>query len=153
MSAAHAAAGSARARRALASHRTFQLCFITCLIISGMQVDSDFMSDTICQGLYDAKKIVECERDVLAALGWRLNRPSGHKFVVGLLELLPSNVRADRGLVEEMRAAASARIKAADIDYETALRPASSIAYVALLTAMSGVGLGAFRPIDRLVWV
>jgi hypothetical protein len=149
---------SPRARQALTSRRSFQLSFITCLIISlkcraGMQVDSDFVSDTICQGLYDADEIVECERDVLAALGWRLNGPSGHDFVGGLLELLPENARGDEKLVEEMRVAANVRIEAAVTDYETAMRPASSVAYAALLTAMSNVSASAFHPIDRLAWV
>lgn len=149
---------SRRALTALASRREFQLAFITCLIIAlkcraGMQVDSDFVSDTICQKLYCEEEIIKMEKEILSALQWRLNGPSPHEFIGGLVELLPSHDGLNSEVVEQLKTMSHVQVEAAMLDYSMALQSPSSIAYVALLTAMQNLSTGAFHPLDRLSWM
>jgi len=149
---------SQRARTALASRREFQLAFITCLIIAlkcraGMQVDSDFVSDTICQKLYCEEEIIKMEKEILSALQWRLNGPSPHEFIGGLVELLPSHDGLNSEVVDQLKTMSHVQVEAAMLDYSMALQSPSSIAYVALLTAMQNLSTGAFHPLDRLSWM
>lgn len=150
---------SKRAHAALVSRRDFQLAFIACLIIAlkcraGMQVDSDFVSDTICQGLYDAKEIIDMEREILSALQWRLSGPSPHEFIGGFLELLPSMESKNDKLIEQLKSLAKVQVEQAALDYSTALRSSpSSVAYAALFTAMSNMDGDIFHPLDKLAWL
>eukprot|EP00578_Thalassiosira_sp_NH16_P017964 CAMPEP_0181107562 /NCGR_PEP_ID=MMETSP1071-20121207/17155_1 /TAXON_ID=35127 /ORGANISM="Thalassiosira sp., Strain NH16" /LENGTH=342 /DNA_ID=CAMNT_0023191091 /DNA_START=266 /DNA_END=1294 /DNA_ORIENTATION=- len=146
-----------RAHAALVSRREFQLAFIACLVIAlkcraGMQVDSDFVSDTICQGLYDAKEIMDMESEVLSALQWRLSGPSTHEFIRGFLELLPVMVGRD-SMIAQLKSLANVQVEEAVLDYSTALRSSpSSVAYTALLAAMSKMDGNIFHLLDRLAW-
>ncbi|KAL7540599.1 hypothetical protein ACHAXR_010298 [Thalassiosira sp. AJA248-18] len=63
-----------RDKAALTNHREYQLAFITSLIVAlknfaGMQVDSNFVRSTICQGLYDPQEIIDMEKEILNWLG------------------------------------------------------------------------------------
>ena len=130
------------------SRRSFQLAYITCLIIAlkcrgGMQVDSDFVSTTICQGLYKPNEIIHMECYILQTLGWRLNGPTCHEFVNGLLELIPSSSSRSGSNIEEMKKdeikkETAVLIERCMLDYElaTCVLP-SRIAYAALLTVLS----------------
>jgi len=149
-----------RAKSALLSRREFQLAFIACLILAlkcraGMQVDSDFVSDTICQGMYEPEEMVDMEKEILSALGWRLNGPSAQEFVSGLLELVPSLVimRDNAKVVESLKTLAARQVEVAMLDYNMALQTSSSIAYAALLMAMSSMSSEVFHPLDRLAWM
>lgn len=155
-----------RATASLASRREFQLAFIACLVValkcrSGLQVDAVFVRDNICQGLYDAEEILAMERDVLRALQWRLNGPSPHEFIAGMVALLPPGVacHADgdaRGdaLAARLTALAHAHAERALRDYATALTQSpSSLAYAALMAALPSLGTDAFRPLARLTWM
>jgi len=157
---------SRRARAAAASRREFQLAFIACVVIAlkcraGMKVEAAFVSETICQKLYDEAEVLGMERDVLSALQWRLNGPSPHEFVAGLVALLPPSAacttegRADGDpLAERLTALANAQVELAMLDYSTALRQSpSSIAYEALMAAMQSIGTDGFLPLDRLAWI
>ncbi|KAL9182214.1 hypothetical protein ACHAXT_012866 [Thalassiosira profunda] len=149
---------SKRAKAALRSRRDFQLAFIACLVVAlkcraGMQVDSDFVSGTVCQGLYDEGEIVAMEREILAALSWRLNGPSAHEFIGGFLALLPGCSCKDNKVVEAIRKAAEVQAEAAVLEYSLAARSASSVAYAAVLTALQGVG-GEDLPLpERCAWI
>ena len=76
------------------TRRSFQLTYITCLILAlkthgGLQVESNFVSDTICQNLYSSDEINKMECEVLNVLSWKLNNGSIIDFVRGMFELLP----------------------------------------------------------------
>eukprot|EP00584_Thalassiosira_punctigera_P009042 CAMPEP_0172529088 /NCGR_PEP_ID=MMETSP1067-20121228/3254_1 /TAXON_ID=265564 ORGANISM="Thalassiosira punctigera, Strain Tpunct2005C2" /NCGR_SAMPLE_ID=MMETSP1067 /ASSEMBLY_ACC=CAM_ASM_000444 /LENGTH=339 /DNA_ID=CAMNT_0013313081 /DNA_START=89 /DNA_END=1105 /DNA_ORIENTATION=+ len=151
---------SLRSAAALSSRREFQLAFIACLIIAlkcraGMQVDSDFVSDTICQGLYEEEEINAMEKVILGDLQWRLNGPSPHDFVGGLLELMPlrfvgSNSEA---VVEKLKSMAKVKAEAAMLEYSSAVELSSSVAYNALMSAMKDISMVSFHPLDRLAWM
>lgn len=120
-----------------------------------MQVDSDFVSDTICQGLYTDKEIIDMEREILSGLKWRLNGPSAHEFIGGLLELLPPDA-ADVGrakVVASIKTMAGVQVEHAMLNYNMALRAPSSIAFAAIITAMANIGSDVFHPMDRLSWL
>lgn len=166
------------------SRRKFQLAYLTCLVIAlkcrgGMQVDSPFVSETICQGMYTPRKIVEMERTILEALQWKLNGPSPQEFVSGLLQLLPSSSTSTSSfspssspsgptaacsstntatqLHEKLKTLANKHIESSMLDYSMARQPPSRIAYAALLVALSklnhhstSVFLG---PVERYGWM
>ncbi|KAL7530315.1 hypothetical protein ACHAXR_004595 [Thalassiosira sp. AJA248-18] len=153
-----------RAKAALTNRREYQLAFITCLIIAlknraGMQVDSDFVSTTICQGLYDPQEIIDMEKDILSGLGWRLNGPSPHEFIGGLIELMPSSSSSSNKklLVEQLTMAAGASVELAMLDISMAMQKPSNVAFAALLSAMSSSTTtttnALLHPLDRLAWL
>jgi len=168
---------SSRAKNALTSRREFQLAFITCLIIAlkcraGMQVDSEFVSETICQKMYCEEEITQMEGDILKALGWRLNGPSPHEFIAALVELLPSHChvgsgttdggQGEGGLIAQLKSTSYLQVEQAMLDYSTAIRSSpSSIAHTALMTAMKSVSSSVssttttanFHPLDRMTWL
>jgi len=147
-----------RAEAAVASRREFQLAFIACLVVAlkcraGMQVDAGFVTDTICQGLYGKEEILGMERDVLAALEWRLNGPSPQEFVAGMVALLPHGA-GGAALAKKLTSLSHAQVERSLGDYSVALRRSpSSIAYEALMAAMRDAGAGMFRPLHRLAWM
>lgn len=132
-----------------------------------MQVDSDFVSETICQKMYCEEEITKMEGDILKALGWRLNGPSPHEFIAGLIELLPVHCRAGRcsslpssslslpskagttggqegGFIAQLKSSAHIQVEQAMLDYSTAIRSSpSSIAHAALMTAMESASSSA----------
>jgi hypothetical protein len=88
------------ARDALLSRKSFQLVYIVCLAISlkcrgGIIADANFVSETICQGRYAARELIEAEMGVLVGLDWRLNGPSAHEFVDGILRSSTSSEMRD----------------------------------------------------------
>ncbi len=147
---------SLQAMEALLSRRTFQLCFVACLVISfkcqaGMIVDSDFVTDVVCQSLYAEEEIFDAEKEVLSALRWRLNGPSPHDFIGYFIQLLPSTALEDNPHLEEsLIAMAETRAEAAMVDYSIALQTPSSIAYASILSSMEILDRDEFHPLDRV---
>ena len=143
--------------------RKFQLAFLTCLVIAlkvrgGMQVDSPFVSETICQGMYSPQEIVQMESIILKALQWRLNGPSPQEFIVGLLHLLPSTSVSSsnhkvRVVKEKLKTLAYSHVESSMLDYTMAVQLPSRVAYAALLVAMSKLSHDVFSPFDRYVWM
>jgi hypothetical protein len=147
------ASKSHRAQFALLNRRQFQLAFITCLIISlksraGMKVESDFVSEVICQQMYQPSEIVDMEKEVLMALDWRLNGPCVHDFVQSFVELVvPSDEKSSRGSslsVEDIGTVqqyAEIQAESAMTDYLLALQDPSAIAFASLLCAMQSLNV------------
>jgi hypothetical protein len=147
------ASKSHRAQFALLNRRQFQLAFVTCLIISlksraGMKVESDFVSEVICQQMYQPSEIVDMEKEVLMALDWRLNGPCVHDFVQSFVELVvPSDEKSSRGSslsVEDIGTVqqyAEIQAESAMTDYLLALQDPSAIAFASLLCAMQSLNV------------
>jgi hypothetical protein len=147
------ASKSHRAQFALLNRRQFQLAFVTCLIISlksraGMKVESDFVSEVICQQMYQPSEIVDMEKEVLMALDWRLNGPCVHDFVQSFVELVvPSDEKSSRGSslsVEDIGTVqqyAEIQAESAMTDYLLALQDPSAIAFASLLGAMQSLNV------------
>ena len=148
------------ANECLTSRRTYQLVFITCLIIAlkcraGMTVDSDFVADVICQGMYEEEEIVEMEKQVLSGLEWRLNGPSVQEFVSGLIELLPRDVVAndENDTVGRLKTMANIQAELILLDYEMGRYKSSVIAYAAVLSSLQCITAREMNHLDRLTWM
>jgi|EP00970_Alexandrium_tamarense_P014249 hypothetical protein len=134
---------SRRATIALVSRREFQLAFISCLVIalknhSGMIVESEFVSDILCQSMYCTQELSEMEMEVLRALDWRLNGPSPHDFFHRFLEFLPSK---HENVVEAVRQLCETEAELAMLDYSMAVRAApSTIAFTSMLCSLQSYG-------------
>ncbi|KAL3772359.1 hypothetical protein ACHAW5_010361 [Stephanodiscus triporus] len=142
---------------AMLSRRSFQLAFITCLVVAlkcrgGMQIDSHFVSDVICRDQYDEVEINATEMEVLRALSWRLNGPSPHEFVNGLIALMPPS--PDGTMTTSLAAASRVHVEAALLDNGCVGKPASSLAQAAILAAVRESNVvDALHPIDVLTWM
>ena len=136
------------------TRKAFQLTYITCLIIAlkcrgGLQVDSDFVSTTICQGIYQPSEIINMEIEILKVLGWKLNNGSVHDFINGMLELLPPPTTTTDGSVgeddisreklkAELKCSAVQIVERQMLDYTMVCNTSpSAMAYAALLVALS----------------
>eukprot|EP01082_Thalassiosira_pseudonana_P015338 g13624.t1 g13624 contig9:81379-82269(-) len=147
------ASKSHRAQFALLNRCQFQLAFIACIIISlksraGIEVESDFVSEVICQQMYHPSEIVDMEKEVLMALDWRLNGPCVHDFVQSFMELVfPSDDKSSRGSslsaedIGTVQQYAEIQAEIAMTDYSLALQDQSAIAFASLLCAMQSLNV------------
>lgn len=168
MSTASIIGGSKVATNALHSRRTFQLAYIACLIIAlkcrgGMQVDANFVSETICRNQYESDEINDMECEVLRALIWKLNGPSPHEFVDGIIQLLPSmsekedeeELDSDESLMmKTLTKLAKTRIEESMLDHRSMNKTSSSIAFAALLSALRETRVvEALHPLNVMTWM
>ena len=148
-----ASSSSTLSSTAPTTRKSFQLTYITCLIIAlkcrgGLQVDSDFVSTTICQGIYQPSEIISKEIEILKVLGWKLNNGSVHDYINGMLELLPPPTTTDDSMVgddnirqkikAELKCSAVQIVEKQMLDYTIVCNTSPSVmAYSALLVALS----------------
>jgi hypothetical protein len=139
--------------QALSSCGDFQLCFVACFVIAvkicaGMNVEADFVTNVICQGLYQVGEIFEMEMTVLQGLSWRLNGPTAIDFVHAFLKLLPDQDDCKlKALAEE----AEVQVELAMGDFSVALQDPSSIAWSSIILAInSGIELNEE---DMFLWM
>jgi len=144
----------------LSSRRTFQLCFIGCLIIAlkncaGMKVESEFVSEVLCRGLYEEEEILNIEIEVLQGLSWRLNGPTAIDFVHAFSQLLPNQ---EDFKMKTLIKTAEVQVELAMLDYSLALQEPSSIAYSSILIAFDSLapkhcGRVGIHSINRFIWM
>jgi hypothetical protein len=132
-----------RCAHALSSRRNYQLCFTACLVIAlkncaGINVESDFVTNVLCHGLYQESDILEMEMTVLQGLSWRLNGPTAIDFVHAFLKLLTTN--QDDCKLKALAEAAEVQVQLAMVDFYVALQDPSSIACSSIILAMNSVG-------------
>ena len=145
---------------ALSSRRDYQLCFIVCLIIAlkncaGMKVESEFVTNVLCHGLYHEQEILEMEMVVLKGLGWRLNGPTAIDFVHAFLRLLPNQ---DENTMKSLIKRAECQVELAMGDFSIALQEPSSIACSSIVIALSSLDRKCSSTVqvnsmDRFVWM
>jgi hypothetical protein len=138
---------------ALSNCCDYQLCFVACFVIalkncSGMNVETDFVTNVLCQGLYQVSEILEMEIAVLQGLSWRLNGPTAIDFVHAFLKLLPNQ---DDCKLKALAEAAEVRVELAMGDFSVSLQGPSSIACSSIILAMnSGIEV---KEEDMFVWM
>lgn len=143
----------------LSRRREFQLAFIACFVIAlkareGMTVDSMFVTETLCQGMYHQLEIAGMEEEVLMALEWRLNGPTPQEFVHYLLELFPTSLSpSDLKYVEALKETACEFVELGMLDYSLALQKPSSLAFASVLLVMQSLSSEAFNPAGRMAWI
>ncbi|KAL3765944.1 hypothetical protein ACHAWO_005893 [Cyclotella atomus] len=145
---------------ALSSRRNYQLCFIVCLIIAlkncaGMKVESDFVTNVLCHGLYQEKEILDMEMIVLQGLGWLVNGPTAIDFVHAFLKLLPNQ---DDCQLKALVKTAEVQVELAMGDFSVAIQEPSSIACSSIILAMNSLGGKYYsgvevNAVDRFVWM
>jgi hypothetical protein len=132
-----------------------------------MQVDANFVSETICRNQYDSNEINTMECEVLRALTYKLNGPSPHEFVDGIIQLLPSikkneeegeeddeNSDEQSLMMKTLTKLAKTRVEETMLDHRSMNKTASSIAFVALLSALRETRvLDALHPLNVMTWM
>jgi hypothetical protein len=157
------ATSSERAQVALISRYEYQLAMVACMVIAlknrgGVKLDTTFVADVMCQNIYTTNELDAMEMEVLQALSWRLNGPSPHEFINGLVRLLPSIAFYGDGSDESplllLSEHSKIRVETAILDYELALQSSLSLAYAALLTSLSNRSvLEGFHSTDLINWM
>jgi hypothetical protein len=112
----------------------------------------------MCHGLYTNDELDAMEMEILQALTWRLNGPSPHEFIDGLVRLLPAISLyvddSDESPLLILSKHSKIRVETAILDYELALQSSLSLAYAALLTSLSNSSvLDGFHPTDLINWM
>ena len=158
------ATSSERAQVALSSRYEYQLATVACLVLAlknrgGVKLDTTFVTDIMCQNMYTTNELDAMEMEVLQALTWRLNGPSPHEFIDGLVRLLPSIAFYGDGSEDEsplliLSEHSKIRVETAILDYELALQSSLSLAYAALLTSLSNRSvMDGFHSTDLINWM
>ncbi|KAL3777214.1 hypothetical protein HJC23_013759, partial [Cyclotella cryptica] len=130
------------------------LCFIGCLNIplkncAGMKVESEFVSNVLCRGLYEEEEILNMEMEVLQGLSWRLNRPTA-------IDFLPPNQYDFK--IKTLIRTAEVQVERAMLDYSLGLQEPSSVAYSPILIALDSIGQKYcgkedFHSINKFLWM
>jgi len=117
---------------------------------AGIQVDSDFVSATICQKLYQCGNYRYGEEDFEGiVMAIERIKSSLHVFITGLVELLPTNTTRDGGEYEQrLKNVAKIQVEVDMLDFDMARRYLSSIAFVVLLSSMNAIGADASCPLE-----
>jgi hypothetical protein len=127
----------------------------TCLLIAlkgreGVHVSTTFVSEKMCNGMYDSDEFNPMELEILKALSWRLNGPIPQDFIQYFAQLLP--VSTDESVVEMLVDEATKNSEVALSNYAMALRAPSFIAFVAITTAIRSLDLDSLPHLDILGW-
>jgi hypothetical protein len=130
---------SRHAELAKADIGTAQLAFVACLMIalkvhSGFNVESDFVSNVICNDMYGTDEINAMEIEVLRSLGWRLNGPLPHDFIDSFLQVVISF--ADSRQLDLLATCSKALVEKAVKSYDVALQYPSVIAFTSVCCAL-----------------
>jgi hypothetical protein len=159
------ATSSARAKAALSSRSRYeyQLATVACMVIAlknrgGVKLDSDFVAEVMCSGMYTSDELDAMEMEVLQALSWRLNGPSPHEFIDAIVGLLPASsfeAGADYALSLRLLSEYSKlHVEAAVLDYDMAIQLSSNLAYSVILTSLQKTSvLEGFHLMDLINWM
>mmetsp|Transcript_8857 Transcript_8857/g.26546 ORF Transcript_8857/g.26546 Transcript_8857/m.26546 type:complete len:332 (-) Transcript_8857:41-1036(-) len=84
-----------KAREVLRNQKQFQIVFITALHIAvkmrePVQMDGSLLSQ-LSRGTYSAQDFIDCERQLISGVQWRVNCPTVMEFVHEFLSFLPRN--------------------------------------------------------------
>jgi hypothetical protein len=116
----------------------------------GVHVSTTFVSEKMCNGMYDSDEFNPMELEILKALSWRLNGPIPQDFIQYFAQLLP--VSTDESVVEMLVDEATKNSEVALSNYAMALRAPSFIAFVAITTAIRSLDLDSLPHLDILGW-
>jgi hypothetical protein len=129
-----------------------QLAFVASLVIalkihSGFNVEPDFVSNVMCNEMYDAEQINKMELAILQALEWRVNGPTPHDFIDGFLAIVPW-IKAPH--LDFLTRVSKAIAELAVSRYSVALHQPSAIAFVSIYCALQTLEAATFTSIDSV---
>ncbi|KAL3788741.1 hypothetical protein HJC23_012297 [Cyclotella cryptica] len=127
-----------------------------CLVISlkgreGIKVAPDFVSETLCSGMYHPEEVIEMELQVLRSLGWLLNGPTPQDFIQSFMELLPCDACNDTAA--EFYETAVTKSEMAMLDYSLAMESPSSVAIASVASSMSSLDAETRCRLDASNWM
>jgi hypothetical protein len=145
-------AQSASAQCALQDIGVSQLAFVASLVIalkvhSGFNVEPDFVSDVLCNHMYNAKDINNMEMEILQALEWRVNGPTPHDFIDSFLEIAPLIKAPHRDFLTRV---SKFIVELAVVRYPIALHQPSEIAFASICCALQTLEAVTFTSIDSV---
>jgi hypothetical protein len=157
------ATSSARVKVALSSRYEYQLVTVACMVIAlknrgGVKLDSDFVAEVMCSGMYTSDELDAMEMEVLQALRWRINGPSPHEFIDAIVGLLPaSSFEGGAGYALSLRLLSKhskVHVETAILDYDLAIQLSSNLAYTAILTSLQKrSAVEGFHLMDLINWM
>lgn len=139
------ASPSPRATEAIQSRKVYQLAAMTTLYIATklfepMTMDTVLLS-TLSQGVYSEREITDMEREILQALGWKMNGPTARDFISHMLALLPKSAYYyDESTLITLLDFSKFQADLAVSDYELSLEKTFTVAIASLLNSMEGIG-------------
>jgi hypothetical protein len=139
------ASPSPRATEAIQSRKVYQLAAMTTLYIATklfepMAMDTVLLS-TLSQGVYSEREITDMEREILQALGWKMNGPTARDFISHMLALLPKSAYYyDESILITLLDFSKFQADLAVSDYELSLETTFTVAIASLLNSMEGIG-------------
>lgn len=138
------------AHQALKYKKDYQLAAMTCLYIAiklfePLAMDTALLS-SISQGCYSETDISEVEKEILMALGWRMNGPTAHDFLYHILEVLPSTApKSCESISGTLSDFSRFQVELAVSDYDLSIQKPSVVALAAILNSAEGVDGTLFR--------
>jgi len=141
-----------RARDALADKREYQLAAVAALYLSvklhePLAMDASLLAE-ISRGCYEPSEILDMERCVLRALGWRTSGPTTHEYVSLCLGLLdPEGYYYDLDTMGSLLDVSLLQCELAAMDYDlsTGCVP-SVVALAAVFNSLEGADEGRLCP-------
>jgi hypothetical protein len=102
----------------------------------------------LSQGAFTVQGIEAMELTIVRTLQWRLNPPSSLSFVRELVNLIPESQLSDRQQ-QEVYDLSKYQTEVAVVEQDFARLPASTIAFVALASAMDSLHVDISLPLQR----
>ena len=133
-------------RGALTDRKEYQLSAMTTLYMAiklhePLEMETSLLAD-LSRGCYNEQEISDMEKDILNALGWRIQGPTPLAFVQHFLALLPETVIP--AVATAVMDYARFQTELAVSDYTFVTERYSHIALAAILNAVEGVDLSLF---------
>lgn len=134
----------------------------SCLVIAlkgreSMEVNPQFVAETMCEDMYHPEEIVGMEIEILRTLSWFLNGPTPKDFLEHFMELLPADSNDE--VASNLRELACKKLEMSMLDYHLALELPSSLALVSIASLLQDMGdeernqLGAASWMSRIGFV
>eukprot|EP00970_Alexandrium_tamarense_P013339 scaffold3342_cov186-Alexandrium_tamarense.AAC.3 len=129
---------SPSARKGLRDKKVFQLVSMTCLylavkLVEPMAMDPSMLA-AISHGCYTEDDIEYMEQEILSALKWRVNGPTGHDFASHLLTFIQSE-NTSSSLVD----LTTFQVELSVMDYDLSMQKPSVVAMAAILNSVEGI--------------
>lgn len=133
-------------RRALTDRKEYQLSAMTTLYMAiklhePLEMETSLLAD-LSRGCYNEQEISDMEKDILNALGWRIQGPTPLSFVQHFLALLPDTVHP--AVATAIMDYARFQTELAVSDYGFVTIKYSNIALAAILNAVEGMEQSLF---------
>lgn len=116
-----------------------------------MEVDPNFVAESMCQDMYLAEEIIAMEIEILRTLGWHLNGPTAIDFIQSFMKLLPTG--HDEEAASSFFDAATKKVEASLLDYSLALELPSSLALASVASLINALDFEVHQALCASAWM